>query len=81
MLIVALWHALRRLPSRDSGMFLAAGLSFFFLVCLVPMLFLFVSVVGFVLRSEAATSAVLNQLSADRPRLQEASSTDALVRA
>ena len=29
------------------GMFLAAGLAFYFLVCLVPMLFLFVSVAGF----------------------------------
>ena len=44
-------------------MFLAAGLSFFFLVCLVPMLFLFVSVAGYLLSSEAATGAILSQLS------------------
>jgi membrane protein len=60
--IVAFWHALRGFM-QDSGFFLAAGLSFFFLVCLVPMLFLFVSAMGYLLTSEAATSAVLNQLS------------------
>jgi membrane protein len=60
--IVAFWHALRDFM-QDNGLFLAAGLSFFFLVCLVPMLFLFVSAMGYLLTSEAATSAVLNQLS------------------
>jgi membrane protein len=60
--IVALWHAVKGFI-QDSGLFLAAGLSFYFLVCLVPMLFLFVSAMGFLLTSEAATTAVLNQLS------------------
>jgi membrane protein len=59
--IVAFWHALRGFR-QDSGLFLAAGLSFYFLVCLVPMLFLFVSLMGYLLTSEAATTAVLNQL-------------------
>ncbi len=61
-MIVAFWHALRGFI-QDSGLFLAAGVSFYFLVCLVPMLFLFVSAMGYLLTSEAATSAVLNQLS------------------
>ncbi|HTK92477.1 MAG TPA: YihY/virulence factor BrkB family protein [Verrucomicrobiae bacterium] len=60
-MIVAFWHALRGFR-QDSGLFLAAGLSFYFLVCLVPMLFLFVSLMGYLLTSEAATTAVLNQL-------------------
>lgn len=46
-----------------QGFFLAAGLSFFFMVCLIPLLFLIVSIAGFVLTSEAAAQAVLNQLS------------------
>jgi membrane protein len=61
-LIVAFWHALRSFR-RDTGFFLAAGLAFYFLVCLVPMLFLFVSVTGYLLSSEAATAAILGQLS------------------
>ena len=61
-MILAFWHALRGFK-QDSGLFLAAGLSFYFLVCLVPMLFLFVSAMGYLLTSEAATTAVLNQLS------------------
>jgi membrane protein len=60
--IVAFWTAVKGFR-QDTGFFLAAGLSFYFLVCLVPMLFLFVSFMGYVLTSEAATSAVLGQLS------------------
>jgi 3-oxoacyl-[acyl-carrier protein] reductase len=59
---VAFWHALKGFR-RDTGLFLAAGLAFYFLVCLVPMLFLFVSISGYLLSSEAATSAILSQLS------------------
>lgn len=61
-MIVGFWHALKGFR-QDNGLFLAAGLSFYFLVCLVPMLFLFVSVMGYLLTSEAATSAVLGQIS------------------
>lgn len=61
-MIVAFWDALKGFR-HDNGLFLAAGVSFYFLVCLVPMLFLFVSVMGYILTSEAATSAVLSQLS------------------
>ncbi len=60
-MIVGLWRAIRGF-SAHGGLFLAAGLSFYFLVCLIPLLMLVVSVVGFVLTSEAATQAVLNQL-------------------
>lgn len=60
-MVVAFWHALLGFR-RDTGLFLAAGLAFYFLVCLVPMLFLFVSVSGYLLSSEAATSAILGQL-------------------
>lgn len=60
-MIVGLWKALRGF-SAHRGLFLAAGLSFYFLICLIPLLMLVVSVVGFVLTSEAATQAVLNQL-------------------
>ena len=44
------------------GMFLAAGLSFNLLVCLIPVLFFLVSVAGFVLSRRAAADAVLHQL-------------------
>jgi membrane protein len=60
--IVAFWHALRGFI-QDNGLFLAAGVSFYFLVCLVPMLFLFVSAMGYLLTSEAATAAALSQIS------------------
>lgn len=45
-----------------QGFFLAAGLSFFFLICLVPLLFLVVSAAGFVLSSETAAKRVIDQL-------------------
>ena len=44
------------------GMFLASGLSFTFLICLIPFLFFLVSLAGFVLSRRAATDVVLNQL-------------------
>jgi uncharacterized BrkB/YihY/UPF0761 family membrane protein len=43
-------------------MFLAAGLSFNLLICLIPVLFFLVSVAGFVLSRRAAAEAVLQQL-------------------
>jgi len=60
-MIVALWRALARFYGHN-GFFLAAGLSFYFLICLIPMLFLFVSLAGFALSSEAASQAVVSQL-------------------
>ena len=43
------------------GMFLASGLSFNFLVCLIPVIFFLVSFVGFVLNQRAAADAVLDR--------------------
>lgn len=44
------------------GMFLASGLSFNLLICLIPVLFFLISLAGFVLSQRAAAEAVLNQL-------------------
>jgi membrane protein len=44
------------------GLFLASGLSFNLLICLIPVLFFLVSLAGFVLSRQAAADAVLNQL-------------------
>jgi membrane protein len=49
------------------GMFLASGLAFNFVVCLIPLLFFIVSVAGFVLSRRTVMDAVLNQLSAIVP--------------
>jgi membrane protein len=46
----------------NQGFFLAAGLSFFFLICVIPLLFLTVSLAGFILTSDAAARAVVSQL-------------------
>lgn len=54
-----------------QGFFLAAGLSFYFLICLIPFLFLIISLVGFILSSEAATRQVINQLSPIVPVYQK----------
>jgi membrane protein len=45
-----------------QGFFLAAGLSFYFLICLIPLLFLIVSLAGFILQSETASRQVINHL-------------------
>lgn len=50
-----------------QGFFLAAGLSFYFLICLIPLLFLAVSVIGFVLSREAAAAAVVEQVTRNFP--------------
>lgn len=47
---------------QHRGFFMAAGLAFSFLTCLVPILFFIVSLAGFVLSRRAASEAVLNQL-------------------
>ncbi len=49
------------------GSFLASGLAFNFIVCLIPLLFFMVSVAGFVLSRKTVMDAVLNQLSAIVP--------------
>lgn len=77
-MIVAFWKALRGFAAH-RGLFMAAGLSFYLLICLIPMLFLVVSALGFVLSGEAATQAVLNQLSQIMPVYRKELS-DALAR-
>ncbi|MBI4590210.1 MAG: YihY/virulence factor BrkB family protein [Candidatus Rokubacteria bacterium] len=54
-----------------QGFFLAAGLSFYFLICLIPLLFLIVSLAGFILSSETATRQVVNQLTPIVPVYQK----------
>lgn len=51
----------------NDGMFLAAGLSFFFLVTLIPLTLLGVSTLGFVLSSHVAENAVVDQLARNFP--------------
>jgi membrane protein len=51
----------------NDGFFLAAGLSFFFLVCMIPLVLIGVSMVGFVLSSEQAADAVVGQLARNFP--------------
>ncbi|MGH7418398.1 MAG: YihY/virulence factor BrkB family protein [Candidatus Rokuibacteriota bacterium] len=51
----------------ESGFFLAAGLAFFFLVCVVPLLLLGASTLGFVLSSQEAAQGAVNQLTRNFP--------------
>ena len=51
----------------ESGFFLAAGLAFFFLVCVVPLLLLAASTLGFVLSSQSAAEEAVNQLTRNFP--------------
>jgi membrane protein len=51
----------------ESGFFLAAGLAFFFLVCVVPLLLLGASTLGFVLSSQDAAQEAVNQLTRNFP--------------
>jgi membrane protein len=46
----------------ESGLFLAAGLAFFFLVCVIPLSLLGVATIGFVLSAERAEQEVVGQL-------------------
>jgi membrane protein len=50
-----------------DGLFLSAGLAFFFLVTLIPVTLLSVSVVGFVLTSQDAAREVVGQLTRNFP--------------
>jgi len=46
----------------NQGFFLAGGLSFFFLICIIPLLFLTVSVTGFILSKDTAAQVVVAQV-------------------
>src|SRR5262249_11562249 len=50
-----------------DGLFLSAGLAFFFLVTMIPLVLLSVSIVGFVLTSEQAGREIVSQLTANFP--------------
>ena len=50
-----------------DGLFMASGLAFSFLICLIPLVLLGVSVVGFVLSGEEAAREVVNQLARNFP--------------
>ena len=54
-----------------EGFFLSAGLAFFFLVCMIPILMLGVSMAGFVLSGEQAGRHVVGQLSQQFPVYQK----------
>ncbi|MBI2158593.1 MAG: YihY/virulence factor BrkB family protein [Candidatus Rokubacteria bacterium] len=62
--------ALSRFIAAD-GFFLSAGLAFFFLVCLIPVLLLAVAIVGFVLSEERAAQEVVRQLTRHFPVYQK----------
>lgn len=51
----------------ESGFFLAAGLAFFFLVCVVPLLLLAASTLGFVLSGQEAAQEAVNHLTRNFP--------------
>ena len=61
--------ALSRFMAAD-GFFISAGLAFFFLVSLIPILLLGVSLVGFVLSGEQAARHVVGQLAPQFPVYQ-----------
>ena len=50
-----------------DGLFLSAGLAFFFIVSLIPVLLIAVSTLGFVLSTEQAAAAVIEQLTRNFP--------------
>jgi membrane protein len=58
--------ALSRFSEAD-GFFLSAGLAFFFLVTLIPIILLTVSTVGFVLSTSRAEEMIIGQLAANFP--------------
>jgi membrane protein len=77
-MIVGLRGAVSRFLAVD-GMFLAAGLAFSFLVCLIPLMLLGVSLVGFVLSTERAAHEVVGQLTRNFP-VYKAEITSVLLR-
>ena len=54
-----------------DGLFMAAGLAFFFLVTMIPLVLLSVSIVGFVLTSEQAGREIVAQLTRNFPVYRE----------
>lgn len=51
----------------ENGLFLAAGLAFFFLVTMIPLVLLSVAIVGFVLTSDQAGREIVSQLTRNFP--------------
>jgi len=51
----------------NDGLFLSAGLSFFFLVTMVPLAMVGVWIIGFVMSSEQAATAIVDQLARNFP--------------
>jgi YihY family inner membrane protein len=65
-MIQALRVAVGRFYAAD-GLFMASGLAFSFLICLIPFVLLGVSLVGFVLSGEEAAREVVSQLTRNFP--------------
>jgi len=65
-MVRALRSAVSRFYAAD-GLFMASGLAFSFLICLIPLVLLGVSVVGFVLSGEQAAREVVSQLTRNFP--------------
>jgi membrane protein len=63
-------HAFSRFLTHD-GFFLAGGLSFYFLICFIPLVFLMVSLTGFVLSHDAVTGQIQDTLTQVVPVYQE----------
>ena len=51
----------------NDGFFMAAGLAFVFLICLIPLVLVAVSLVGFILSGEQAAQEVVGQLARNFP--------------
>jgi len=66
LILSGLRGAISRFFASD-GMFLAAGLAFFFLLSLIPLILLGVATVGFVLSTEQAAHEVVGQLTRNFP--------------
>jgi membrane protein len=65
-MVGALRSAVTRFYGAD-GVVMASGLAFSFLICMIPLVLLGVSVVGFVLSGEQAAHEVVNQLTRNFP--------------
>ena len=69
-----LWDGLSRTLRgffAHQGFFLAAGISFFVIICLVPYLFLLIALAGFLLSAESAAEEVIARLTEIVPVYQE----------
>ena len=70
----ALWRGVNRTLEgffAHNGFFLAAGISFYVVICLVPYVFLLIAVAGFLLSAETASEEVIAQLTEIIPVYQE----------